>query len=474
MEENLIIDISESNKGKEQIIINKKYKFNFSYKRKDNSKVYKCTEYKKINKCKSFIILNDKKEILKYNSSHNHPENEYDVSLSIMKHKIKDGIEKSSIPFGIKIKPLYNKISKEMGLICPEYNSIKSQISRNLNKKLPSNVTTFAEIPSESEYYKTKRGENFMIFKNSNLIIFQSPFQAKLFREYNDDIFVDGTFFIAPKFSYQVFITRTYAKELDSFYTTSFAILKNKEQETYKMLFEKLKKNANTCNNNIRIEPKNLHCDFERAISKAAKTIFPNTNIKYCIWHYKKSLEIKKNKLCYNEVKNNNNIFIYYKAISNLPFINPEYIFDIYVIIKIKSIKNNYCQFLKFLEYFYKTYLIDYDMKIWNYYNNIEHITNNASESLNNYLNNLFPTKPSFYELIDKLNELEHLSYYDYQRKIRGIWKIKKRVINKANEISVLIERFKSIEAKLIDSKCDRNKIINLWFDCLTNLNNII
>ncbi|KAL6628876.1 hypothetical protein U3516DRAFT_657683 [Neocallimastix sp. 'constans'] len=395
MEENLIIDISESNKGKEQIIINKKYKFNFSYKRKDNSKVYKCTEYKKINKCKSFIILNDKKEILKYNSSHNHPENEYDVSLSIMKHKIKDGIEKSSIPFGIKIKPLYNKISKEMGLICPEYNSIKSQISRNLNKKLPYNVTTFAEIPSESEYYKTKRGENFMIFKNSNLIIFQSPFQAKLFREYNDDIFVDGTFFIAPKFSYQVFITRTYAKELDSFYTTSFAILK------------------------------------------------------------------KKNKK-------------HIKSISNLPFINPEYIFDIYVIIKIKSIKNNYCQFLKFLEYFYKTYLIDYDMKIWNYYNNIEHITNNASESLNNYLNNLFPTKPSFYELIDKLNELEHLSYYDYQRKIRGIWKIKKRAINKANEISVLIERFKSIEAKLIDAKCDRNKIINLWFDCLTNLNNII
>ncbi|KAG4095231.1 hypothetical protein H8356DRAFT_1427120 [Neocallimastix lanati (nom. inval.)] len=89
-----------------------------------------------------------------------------------MKHKIKDRIEKSSIPFGIKIKPLYNKISKEMELICPEYNSIKSQISRNLNKKLPSNVTTFAEIPSESEYYKTKR--------------------AKLFREYNDDIFVDN------------------------------------------------------------------------------------------------------------------------------------------------------------------------------------------------------------------------------------------------------------------------------------------
>ena len=130
--------------------------------------------------------------------------------------------------------------------------------------------------------------------KNINLIIFQSPFQVKLFREYNDDIFVDGTFFIAPKFSYQIFITRTYSKKLISFYyTTSFAILKKKEQETYKILFEKLKiKNANTCNNNnMIIEPKNLHCDFERGISKAAKTIFPNSIIKYCIWYYKKSLD---------------------------------------------------------------------------------------------------------------------------------------------------------------------------------------
>ncbi|KAG4103132.1 hypothetical protein H8356DRAFT_929691 [Neocallimastix lanati (nom. inval.)] len=111
-------------------------------------------------------------------------------------------LKKNSIPYGIKIKPLYNKISKEMRFICSEYNSIKSQISRNINKN----------------YHPM---------------------------EYNDDIFVDGTFFIAPKFSYQIFITRTYAKELDSFYTTSFAILQNKEQELYK-IFKKLKKNANT------------------------------------------------------------------------------------------------------------------------------------------------------------------------------------------------------------------------------------
>ncbi|KAG4081954.1 hypothetical protein H8356DRAFT_1438137 [Neocallimastix lanati (nom. inval.)] len=236
MEENITIYISESNKGEEQIIINKQYKFNFSHSRKDNSRVYKCTEYKKNNKCKSFIILNNGKEILKYESLHNHPGNEYSVSLSVMKHKIKDEIKKHSNPFDIKRKDYIMKFLKKWDLYI-----LKTLILRSINKKLPSNVTTFNEIPNESEYYKTERNEDFMIFKNSDLVIFQSPFQAKLFKKYNNDIFVDGTFYIAPKFSQQVFITRTYVKELNSFYTTSYAILRNKKQKTYKMLFNKLK-----------------------------------------------------------------------------------------------------------------------------------------------------------------------------------------------------------------------------------------
>ncbi|KAG4101174.1 hypothetical protein H8356DRAFT_1344547 [Neocallimastix lanati (nom. inval.)] len=100
------------------------------------------------NKCKSFIILNDKKEILKYDSSHNHPKKEYDVSLSIMKHKIKNGIEKSSIPFGIKIKPLYNKISKEMRFIFIKY------LLQELTLKKPLNSYLINLFPTKPSYYE--------------------------------------------------------------------------------------------------------------------------------------------------------------------------------------------------------------------------------------------------------------------------------------------------------------------------------
>ena len=58
-----------------------------------------------------------------------------------------------------------------------------------------------------------------MIFKNTDLIIFQSPSQAYLFSNYHKNIFADSTFYEAPKFSYQLFITRTYVGEFNMFYT---------------------------------------------------------------------------------------------------------------------------------------------------------------------------------------------------------------------------------------------------------------
>jgi len=49
------LEISETNKEKNHIIVNRKYKFNLWYIT-SKTKVFKCTEYKTIKKCKSYII----------------------------------------------------------------------------------------------------------------------------------------------------------------------------------------------------------------------------------------------------------------------------------------------------------------------------------------------------------------------------------------------------------------------------------
>jgi len=50
---------------------------------------------------------------------------EFNVSISTAKHKFKEEIKKSSTPFEIKRKRIFNKISQKMGFICLEYYTIK-------------------------------------------------------------------------------------------------------------------------------------------------------------------------------------------------------------------------------------------------------------------------------------------------------------------------------------------------------------
>ena len=109
------------------------------------------------------------------------------------------------------------------------------------------------------------------------------------------------------------------------------------------------------------------------------KNFFPYINIKYCVWYFKRSLKIQKNRFYSNEIDNNNNLYTYYKAISNFPLLP-------YFYSKIKNIykKNEYNNFLEFLEYFKVNYLNKYNENNWNYYNNREHITNCALEFYNN------------------------------------------------------------------------------------------
>ncbi|KAL6608537.1 hypothetical protein U3516DRAFT_783375 [Neocallimastix sp. 'constans'] len=379
MEGNLKINISETNRGKEQIIIDRKFKYNFSKLKKDNTKIYRCTEYKTLNKCKSFIILNYNKEILNYESSHNHHGNEINTSKSLIKHKIKDEIKKSLIPSDTKSKGIFDKISQEIGYICPEYKTIKTQIIRYKNKQLFPNIKAFDEAPNESEYNKTIR--------------------AKLFME-NKHIFADGTFLIAPTNSYQVFITRTYVTELNCFYTTSMSILKNKEQTTYEILINEIKKKIQLNIIQILISQKKF---FIVILKKE---------------YLMQLLMTKKNKLCYKEVKDHNVLNTYYKAIFNLCFINIKYIPDIFNKIKISCKR--------------------------------------------------------YESTLNTIQFEESISYYDYQMRIKGIWRKKGRISERVDEINILVEYYKNMEAELKNIGCSKNDIIENWFNCLIRLNNKI
>ncbi|KAG4096612.1 hypothetical protein H8356DRAFT_1275746 [Neocallimastix lanati (nom. inval.)] len=102
------LEISETNKEKNQIIVNRKYKFNLWYITNNTKRIplYHRIVHPlfAIKKCKSYIILNDNNKVIKYENKHTHPGKEYDAFVSIVKHKMKNEIRKTSIPFDINPK----------------------------------------------------------------------------------------------------------------------------------------------------------------------------------------------------------------------------------------------------------------------------------------------------------------------------------------------------------------------------------
>ena len=115
------------------------------------------------------------------------------------KNKIKSQIDNTSNIFNVKPKKIFDKISSKSTLLFSEYKSIRSSTKRYVNKSFPKDIDSLEDIPEKNEYYETIDKQEFKIFKNSKLLILQSPFQAKAHLKYKDNIYVDGPFMQPPK-----------------------------------------------------------------------------------------------------------------------------------------------------------------------------------------------------------------------------------------------------------------------------------
>ncbi|OUM66061.1 hypothetical protein PIROE2DRAFT_6863 [Piromyces sp. E2] len=147
-------EVSETRRGKNKLLLTESTNSIFHIKR--------CTHHKTDYKCKSYIILNDKNKIIKYYNNHNHLEEYYNATMSLLKHEINKSI-KDETSLGMKPKLLYNKHFQKIGKYCPNYISVRTQMMRTINKQYPSNIKTFNEILDESKFFKTVRDDNFKI-----------------------------------------------------------------------------------------------------------------------------------------------------------------------------------------------------------------------------------------------------------------------------------------------------------------------
>jgi hypothetical protein len=206
-----------------------------------------------------------------------------------------------------------------------------------------------------------------MFYKNNNIVILMSPMQAQLCYNYNDHCFIDGTFYTAPKCAYQIITLRIHNILEDCFYTVGYGILTKKDTSSYIEFLDTIKNyiydNRENRNNLEVWTPKTFHCDFELSIIIAIKQIFPNTEIKLCLWHMFRNIENKR-KSIYGNINNQSQLSLnILKRIKTLCFLDPIYIKKVFDLISRNATDSDEKDNEFVNDYFKTTYIDKYNIK---------------------------------------------------------------------------------------------------------------
>ena len=69
--------------------------------------------------------------------------------MSILKHELYESVRKNEFFFGKKPILIFNETSQKIGNFEINYNSVRTQLMRIINKQYPSDIKSFDEIPDE-------------------------------------------------------------------------------------------------------------------------------------------------------------------------------------------------------------------------------------------------------------------------------------------------------------------------------------
>jgi len=233
-------------------------------------------------------------------------------------------------------------------------------------------------------------------------------------------VHADGTFSTKPIIFAQIYIIFGFN---NGFMIPCIYCLTTKRDEIlYKKVFNHL---ITLCANiNLTFSPKRFTCDFELAAIQACQSIFPNTKISGCFFHYSQSIWRKIQELGLSrlvsssatEVNNDEHKKADHWILGaiGLALIPPTLVETTWVNLMDEYTPDEYHVASRFNDYLVSTYVENgsarFSKDIWNVYDAIVNRlprTNNHVEGYNRRMKAEFPTHPHIYQFIDILR-MEH------------------------------------------------------------------
>lgn len=227
------------------------------------------------------------------------------------------------------------------------------------------------------------------------------------------NMYGDGTFSILPLNCKQLYVIMG---EIDGKpRLIAYILMEGRKYEDYFYLFEFLR-------DALQINPGSLMADFEKAVRKAAREVWPACKVEGCMFHFCQALRRKARSFeeiaalfCSPSSRTRfqaNKIIRMYMRLCMLPTCRIEE--GLEKIVGYTKQQRHHGPFIRFNEYFKETWMNTFKLDDWNVSNRFRR-TNNDLESLNGILKTFVKRHPSVYQFMDSMLSIVHRANINYE-----------------------------------------------------------
>ncbi|CAI6377665.1 unnamed protein product [Macrosiphum euphorbiae] len=247
-------------------------------------------------KCTGELYTDLKMENPEVKTGHSHLKDDDSVkiekALCAMKERSKAGLSKPLEVYAAEISKLDGNTRAKL----PVEDHVKRTLRNQRSALNPVEPTSLDNLVIDDEWCTTGHPEyeNFLIFDNGinseeRILIFGTVEGMNNLSKSNT-WYLDGNFSLAPKLFLQLYVIRV---EVDGIFITAiYCLLQKKTSETYKTVFRTLVEKC--AEQNLYLDPKYVHLDFEKAVIKAVHKIFnKEVIIRGCFYHLSQSTHRK-------------------------------------------------------------------------------------------------------------------------------------------------------------------------------------
>lgn len=291
----------------------------------------------------------------------------------------------------------------------PSFHSIRSALYRQRKKTIPVVPLTRGDVDLDGMWVETSDGRSFLLISDGDadkIIAFSTDEQLRALQS-ADTIYMDGTFSACPALWDQVYII--HARSGMTSYALLYALLPNRQADTYARLFAKIKEKVQE-RLNLTLDPAKIQTDFELAAIRAVEREFPNAEIKGCYFHFCQALWRKVQDLGIAvRYREEPLVQQWIRRAAGLALLPLNKVQDAWL--ETMEETPDVARAEEFNDYMVVNW-VDYEarftMSIWNHFETTGPRTNNNLEGFHNRLNRSLPhNHPNIYRFVEVIKKIE-------------------------------------------------------------------